>query len=101
MARRFVIGNIILNLLYLHRALGWEDECKFVRRITVYHVLTLKMKFSYFTSKNGFIWEQQRIAIQDKQAIAEAMGKSNKQRRGTVFYGEKEGRWERKARFRI
>ena len=30
--------------------------------------------------KNGLIWEQQRIAIQNKQAIAETIGKSQKQR---------------------
>ena len=35
---------------------------------------------SYFMRKNGLIWEQQRIAIQNKQAIAETIGKSQKQR---------------------
>lgn len=30
--------------------------------------------------KNGLIWEQQRIAIQNKQAIAETIVKSQKQR---------------------
>lgn len=40
---------------------------------------------SYFTSKNGFIWEQQRIAIWNKQAL-----KQNKvQQTGKLFYGEK------------
>ena len=35
---------------------------------------------SYFMRKNGLIWEQQRIAIQSKQAIAETIVKSQKQR---------------------
>lgn len=75
-----------------------EDECRFVRRATVYHVLTLKIKVNYFTSKNEFIWEQQIIASQDKQAVAKAVGKSNKQGRRTLFYGEKGESWEEKSR---
>lgn len=43
------------------------------------------------------IQEQQIIAIQDKQAVAKAMGKSNKQERA-LFYGEKGESWEEKAR---
>lgn len=50
--------------------------------------MTLKIKWSVILpAKNGFVWEQQRIAIQDKQAIAKAVGKSNK---GKGVYGEKE-----------
>lgn len=41
--------------------------------------MTLKIKWSVILpAKNGFVWEQQRIAIQDKQAVAKAVGKSNK-----------------------
>lgn len=32
-----------------------------------------KKKVSYFTSKNEFIWEQQRVANQDTQTITKAI----------------------------
>lgn len=40
-------------------------------------LLTLKIKVNYITSRNEFIWEKQRIATRDKQAIAKAISKSN------------------------
>lgn len=51
--------------------------------------VVLKNK-DYFTNNKRFIWEQQIIAIWDKQAPAKAIGRSSKQRRGKLFHGEKE-----------
>lgn len=48
-------------------------------------IIGLKNK-SYFASKNGL--------IQDKHAIAKAIGKFNKQKKGMLFYGEKGRSWE-------
>lgn len=45
-----------------------------------------------FYQQNGFIWEQQRIAIQDKHAIAKTIAKCNKQRRG-MLYRVEVGSW--------
>lgn len=38
-----------------------------------------------FYQQDGFIWEQQRITIQDKHAITKTIAKCNKQRRGHYF----------------
>lgn len=39
---------------------------------------------SYFASKMGLFVNSRGTAIQDKQAIAKAIGKSREQRRGTL-----------------
>ena len=48
-------------------------------------VIDLKSKSaSYFASKMGLFVNSRGTAIQDKQAIAKAIGKSREQRRGTL-----------------
>lgn len=41
---------------------------------------------SYFTNKMGLFENRKGLAIQNKQAIAKAIGKSREQRRGMLFY---------------
>lgn len=60
----------------------------------------LKKTDSCFTSKMDLLEDSRRIAIQDNQAIAKTIRKSNKQRRGMLFYRKKEvgrGCFERKT----
>lgn len=45
-------------------------------------LLAIKIKVSYFASKNGL--------IQDKYAVVKAIGKFNKQKKGSYFIEEKE-----------
>lgn len=59
---------------FRRQALIVQDKCYFCL------LLTLKIKVSYFTSKKEFIQKQQMIAIQDKQAITQTIGKSDKER---------------------
>ena len=40
--------------------------------------MDVELKNKLFTRKNGFIWEQQKIAIRERQGIAKAIGKSNR-----------------------
>lgn len=49
-----------------------------IQLLSVASVDSKKKITSSFTSKNGFIQEQQRIAIWDKQTTAKAIDKSNK-----------------------
>lgn len=58
----------------------------------VFRIVNLQNKTaSYFTCKNEFIQEEQRIAIWDEQAMAKTMGDSTEQRRGRL---SDEGNWE-------
>ena len=52
-----------------------------------YRLLTWKIKVVYFTSKHGFIQEEQRIAIQDKQVTATLLASLPK---GRIYFMEKE-----------
>lgn len=54
----------------------------------------LKNKTILFNQQKLVYWEEQKIAIQDKQDIAKTGGKSSKPRRGTFLYREREGSWE-------
>ena len=64
----------------------WESVDLLVCFLNVYwaptlchHIIELKSQtFSYFISNGGFMWEEQRTAIPDKQATAKSTGKSNK-----------------------
>ena len=49
---------------------------------------------SYFASEMGLFRVSKGIALQDTQAIAKAVGRCNKKRRGTSAYRQKGGSWE-------
>lgn len=49
-----------------------------------------KSKTTSILPANGFMQKKQRNAVQDKQAIAKAIGKSGDQRRGMLLFTEKE-----------
>lgn len=50
----------------------------------------LKSKTTSILPANGFMQKKQRNAVQDKQAIAKATGKSGDQKRGMLLFTEKE-----------
>ena len=49
----------------------------------------LRNKSQYFYQQKWVYSKKQRIAIQDELVMAKAIGKFNKQRRGSLFYREK------------
>lgn len=49
----------------------------------------LRNESHYFYQQKWVYSKEQRIAIQDELAMAKAIGKFNKQRRGPLFYREK------------
>lgn len=67
-------------------------------------LVSLKSKTaSYVTSKNGFIQEEQRIRKLEQATWGKILGKSSKQRRGTLFReegGSREGLFGTKVHWR-